>query len=68
MAQVKVIQTRDKVDAKIQQRLERFRRMGIGEVETRIYAGLGSRNYRNASKPIQNFQPLTPEELAEYED
>lgn len=49
-------------------RLERFHQMGIEETEARIYAGLGSGEYRGSAEGPRKFEPLTPEELAAYED
>lgn len=64
----KVTERKREKQAVAARRLKRFRSMGIEETEARIYAGLGSGEYRSSSEGPRKFEPPTPEELATYED
>lgn len=48
--------------------LEHLRRLGIEGREALILAGLVDGEFRSASQGPRKFQPLTPEELAMYEN
>jgi len=62
----KVIQPKNEMSA--EEYVGYLRRLGIDEAEARIMAGLEGHEFRSASQGPREFQPLTPKELAQYED